>query len=299
MSTDKRGLPTASVAAPADKRFRRAETRPGRKGGSWWRSAALRWGVMLVILLTATGFGLSSAVRAQVFSINRIVVRGNSRLSTGEVMAIVDGLRGGSLFSANLDTYRAKLMDSPWVASATFRRVLPATIELRIVERVPMAIGRLGTQLYLVDATGVIIDEYGPQYSQFDVPIVDGLVQTPSAANPVVDPERARLAARFIEALAAAPLLRQHVSQIDVTNAHNLVVLIDQDPAQLYVGDKDFVARLQRYLDMAPTLKEQIADIDYVDLRFEERIPVNRRKAAPKTAVDAKSGAASSSKGKN
>ena len=299
MSADKRGLPVASVAAPADKRFRRAETRPGRKGGGWWRSAVLRWAVALVFLLVLAGVGLSSAVRAQVFSINRIVVRGNARLSTGEIMAIVDGLRGGSLLSANLETYRAKLLDSPWVATATLRRVLPSTIDLRIVERVPMAIGRLGTQLYLVDASGVIIDEYGPQYAQFDVPIVDGLVQTPSAATPVVDPERARLAARFIEALSAAPALRQHVSQIDVSNAHNLVVLIDQDPAQLYVGDRDFVARLQRYLDMASTLKEQISDIDYVDLRFEERIPVNRRKAAPKAAADAKSGTASSSKGKN
>ena len=283
--SEKRGLPAANVAAPADKRFRRAETRPGRKGGGWLHSTALRWGVAFVFLLVVVWLGLSSAVRAQMFSINRIVVRGNARLSTGEVLAIVDGLRGGSLFAANLETYRVKLLDSPWVADATFRRVLPATIELRIIERVPMAVGRLGDQLYLVDAAGLIIDDYGPQYAQFDLPIIDGLVSTPSATTPVVDPERARLAARFLDALSAAPALRQHVSQIDVSNAHNLVVLIDQDPAQLYVGDKDFVARLQRYLEMAPTLKEQISDIDYVDLRFEERIPVNRKKnstAVPK-----------------
>jgi len=283
--SEKRGLPAANVAAPADKRFRRAVTRPGRKGGGWLRSKALRWGVAFVFLLVIVGLGLSSAVRAQMFSINRIVVRGNARLSTGEVLAIVDGLRGGSLFSANLETYRVKLLDSPWVADATLRRVLPATIDLRIIERVPMAVGRLGDQLYLVDAAGMIIDDYGPQYSQFDLPIVDGLVSMPTATTPVVDPERARLAARFLDALSATPALRQHVSQIDVSNAHNLVVLIDQDPAQLYVGDKDFVARLQRYLEMAPTLKEQISDIDYVDLRFEERIPVNRKKnsaAVPK-----------------
>lgn len=288
--SEKRGLPAASVAAPADKRFRRAETRPGRKGGGWWRSKALRWGVAFVALVCVLGLGLSSAVRAQVFSINRIVVRGNARLSTGEVLAIVDGLRGDSLFAANLEAYRVKLLDSPWVADATLRRVLPSTIDLRVIERVPMAVGRLGEQLYLIDASGVIIDEYGPQYVQFDLPIVDGLVSTPSAATPVVDPERARLAARFLEALSAAPALRQHVSQIDVSNAHNLVVLIDQDPAQLYVGDKDFVARLQRYQEMAPTLREQITDIDYVDLRFEERIPVNRKRPAtaaakPVTAV--------------
>jgi len=299
MSAGLRGLPSTSVPAPADKRFRRAETRPGRRGGGWLRSKALHWGVAIVMVVGLAGVGLSQVVRAQIFSINRIVVRGNSHLSVGEVLAIVDGLRGGSLFAANLESYRAKLLDSPWVADATMRRVLPATIDLRIVERVPMAVGRLGDQLYLVDPTGVIIDEYGPQYVQFDLPIVDGLVSTPSAATAVVDPERARLAARFLDALAAAPALRPHISQIDVSNAHNLVVLIDQDPALLHVGDKDFVARLQRYMEMASTLKEQIGEIDYVDLRFEDKVVVNRKRPAAKATVDAKTVPAGSSKGKH
>ena len=45
-----RGLPTTSVPAPADKRFRRADTRPGRKGGGWWRSSLFRWAVALVFV---------------------------------------------------------------------------------------------------------------------------------------------------------------------------------------------------------------------------------------------------------
>ena len=294
-----RGLPTSTVAAPADRRFRRAETRPGRRGGGgWWQSRALRRGVAAVFVVGLAGFALSSAVRAQMFSINRIVVRGNSRLSTGEIVAIVDGLRGGSLFAADLEIYRAKLLDSAWVADVTLRRVLPSTIDLRIVERVPMAVGRLGEQLYLVDATGVIIDDYGPQYVGFDLPIVDGLVSTPSATAPVVAPDRARLAARFLEALGAAPALRPHVSQIDVSNARNLVVLIDQDPALLYVGDTDFVTRLQRYLEMAPTLKDQLGDIDYVDLRFDERITVKRKGPVTAATADATSAPAGSRKGK-
>lgn len=294
MSAPTRGLPSSNVPATADKRFRRAETRPGRRGGGWLRSRVFRWAVVAVMLVGSGAVGLSSAVRAQVFQISRVVVRGNSHLSTGEVLAILDGLRGGSLFAADLDGYRTKLLDSPWVADATLRRVLPSTIDLRIVERVPMALGHLGDQLYLVDATGVIIDEYGPQYAQYDLPVVDGLVSTPTANAPVVDPERARVAARFLEAMASTPVLRSRVSQIDVSNAHNVVVLINQDPALLYLGDRDFASRLQRYLEMAPTLKEQISDIDYVDLRFDERIPVNRKRpasgAAAKPVTDAGKG---------
>ena len=44
-----------------------------------------------------------------------------------------------------------------------------------------MGVGRLGTAAYLIDGKGVIIDEYGPQYAQYDLPILDGLVSAPTA----------------------------------------------------------------------------------------------------------------------
>ena len=33
--------------------------------------------------------------------------------------------------------------------------------------------------MYLVDERGVIIDQYGPQYADLDLPIVDGLSAAP------------------------------------------------------------------------------------------------------------------------
>jgi cell division septal protein FtsQ len=272
-----RALPSAGVAAPADKRFRRAENRPGRGGASWLRSRALRWSAGVIVVLISLVAGFAKLSSAGVFTVDRVVVHGNSRLSTGEVLTLVDGLKGESVFSADLERYRARLLDSPWVADATMRRVLPSTIDLRVTERAPIAVGRLGDQLFLVDPSGVIIDEYGPQYAQYDLPIVDGLVTSPSQGLPAVDAERARLVARFVDAIAGMPAVRQHVSQLDVSDAHNLIAILDQDPVALRLGDRDFAARLQRYLELAPSLKEQIQEIDAVDLRFDERIPVSRK----------------------
>lgn len=280
MSPSPRTLPSAGVAAPADKRFRRAETRPGRGSASWVRSPLLRWSLIAAIAVGGGAAGFIRLTRAGFFNIDRVLVRGNSRLSTGEVMMLVDGLRGESVFGADLEHYRARLLDSPWVADATLRRVLPSTIDLRINERVPIAVGRLGDQLFLVDPSGVIIDEYGPQYAQYDLPIVDGLVTSPAHGGPAVDEDRARLLARFVDALSAVPAIRQHVSQVDVSDPYNLVAILDQDPVALRLGDRDFVARLQRYLELAPSLKDQIQEIDAVDLRFDERIPVSRKPGA-------------------
>ena len=107
----------------------------------------------------------------------RIVVHGNVRLSSGEVQALVDGLRGTSILTADLQAYRARLLESPWVADVALRRVLPSTIEVFVSERVPIGLSRLGQQLYLVDRSGTMIDEFGPRYAEFDLPIIDGAVR--------------------------------------------------------------------------------------------------------------------------
>ncbi|HEV7635838.1 MAG TPA: FtsQ-type POTRA domain-containing protein, partial [Bradyrhizobium sp.] len=159
------------------------------------------------------------------------------RLSSGEVRAIVDGLRGSNILTVDLPGYRRRLMGSPWVADVALRRVLPSTVEVFVSERRPMGLCRLGGQLYLVDRFGTVIDEFGPQYAEFDLPIVDGLVRTPASGAPALDERRADLAARVIDAIAPRKDLAQRVSQIDVTELHDAVVLLEGDSALLHLGD--------------------------------------------------------------
>jgi hypothetical protein len=64
------------------------------------------------------------------------------------------------------------------------------------------------------------------------------------------------------------------LSQIDVSNARNAVVMLEGDPALLHLGDDRFLERVLSYLDLAATLRERIDEIDYVDLRFDERVYV-------------------------
>jgi cell division septal protein FtsQ len=67
------------------------------------------------------------------------------------------------------------------------------------------------------------------------------------------------------------------VSQIDVADAHDAVVLLDDDEALLHLGDDKFLERLKSYLEVASALHDRVPDIDYVDLRFEDRVYVRPR----------------------
>ena len=267
-----------SVRAPAEKNFRRAKVRPsGKKGAAWrrwmsWRAA--RWALALAVVAYVGYSATSLALHASGLQVRRITVRGNARISSGEVQAIVDGLRGSSIITADLTGYRRRLMESPWVADVAMRRVLPSTIEVFVSERRPMGLCRLGQTLYLIDPAGTLIDEYGPQYAEFDLPIIDGLVTAPSAGRPTIDEDRAALAARVLDALASRRDIAKRISQIDVADAHDAVVLLQDDPALLHLGEERFLERLQSYVDLAPALRQRVPEIDYVDLRFEERVYV-------------------------
>ncbi len=267
------------VKAPSEKNFRRSKTHPAsRKGASGalrivsWRIA--RYAVALAVVGYAGYRATTLVLHASALQVRRIAVHGNVRISSGEVQAIVDGLRGSSILTADLGSYRRRLMGSPWIADVALRRVLPSTVEVFISERRPMGLCRLGTPLSVIDAGGTLIDEFGPQYAEFDLPIVDGLVSAPSSGQPTIDEGRAELAARVIDALAPRKDIADRISQIDVRDVHDAVVMLQDDSALLHLGEDKFLERLQSYVDLAPALREQVREIDYVDLRFGDRVYV-------------------------
>ena len=267
------------VSAPADKRFRRARVDPSRRK-LWrpsWKTVALTLGVCAV-----SGYALYRAAHlvlsSEVLTVSRITVTGNQRMSRGEVMAIVDELEGQNMMAVDLDRWRRKLMDSPWVANAEMRRVFPGTLSVVISEREPLGIGRIGEGNFLIDRHGVIIDEFGPSYAELDLPIIDGLDAGAESGSVIVDEARAALAGRLLADFQSRPDLAKQISQIDVSDVRDAVVILDGDPALVRVGDSQFVERVQSYLDLAPALRERVPEIDYVDLRFGERVYVRPAK---------------------
>lgn len=272
-----------AVSAPNDKRFRRARVSPvarrgrGRKSRVYLGVAVLTAAVVGVAYVAVRAF-----VTADALTITRITVSGHARVSRGEVVARLDGLRGRNMLGLNLEEWRMRVLASPWVEDVAIRRVLPGTVDVAVVERQPVGLGRVGDALYLLDQRGGIIDEFGPDHAEFDFPIIDGLVVTDGsqADSPAVDAGRAALAMRLLAALHTRPDLASRVSQIDVSDARDAVVLLKGDSALVRVGDGQFIERLQSYLDLAPALRREVPRIDYVDLRFGERVYVRPQTSA-------------------
>ena len=272
------------VKAPAEKNFKRAKVKPGRAKRSrsrvGWTIA--RHLAALLLFFYAGYRAVNLVVGAAPLQVGKIVVTGNVRLSTAEVEAL---------------TRRAPRPQHPDGRSGC----LPAAPARVAVDRRRRA------------AAGAAVDDRGAdrrahadghqpagQPAVSDRPQRDGDRRV-RAALPRVRPADHRRPGPVAEEGQAgdrrgtrrargrgARLGRRRaarspsgVSQVDVSNAHDVVVLLEGDPAQLHLGDERFVERLQSYLEVASALRERVADIDYVDLRFDERVYVEAARLGP------------------
>jgi cell division septal protein FtsQ len=284
-----------AITVPADRRFRRTETRPVRRTrlrSRWW------WQLLrsLVIISGLAAGGYQAAVfatTAPALRVQNLSVDGNRRLSAGEVSALLDGLKGENLLTADLERWRERLLASSWVADAELRRRLPGTVDVVVTEREPIGIARWRDDLYLVDAAGGVIDEFGPRYADCDLPLIDGLL-VPGAAGSLVDQTRGRLVAELMTDIRRRPDVARRVSQIDVTNPYDVHVILDGDPAVIRLGTTRFLERIWEYVELQAALRQRVPAIDYVDLRFDDRIYVgpSAQPAAVETAGEAGGGPA-------
>src|SRR5262249_12639743 len=144
--------------------------------------------------------------------------------------------RDTNVLEADLDGWRRRLLGSAWIKEASLRRELPGTVDVTIAERDPLGIGRIDEKLYLVATDGVVIDGYSPKYAAFDLPLIDGLHAGPRNTDGLlVDERRAALAADVLHDLQRSVELAGRVSQIDVSNDEDAVVLLADDPARVHL----------------------------------------------------------------
>jgi cell division protein FtsQ len=262
----------AGIAVTPDRRFRRSEHRPAHRRATQFVVRAIVAAVTLMTVASAAVWAAHSIVDAPWLRVDRLVVTGTARLTAEDVERMVIGIRRESILRVDFAAYRRRVLESPWVADVTLWRRLPSTVEIRVRERAPMALARVGHQLYLTDATGIIIDEFGPEYADVHAPIVTGLISTGDSTARLVDRERVQLTSAFLATLSDWPALRDRVSEIDVSRQDDVVVLMEGETAWLHLGHERFLERLKTYVEVRPSLADQLGELDSVDLRFDGRL---------------------------
>ena len=254
---------------------------------SYFRVAVivLATGASAGALFAAGEFLLASPTMA-LTSPGQVDLTGNHFVARSSVLEIFAPDRGRSVLRIPLAQRRAQLEALPWVERATVRRALPNRIEVEIVERTPIAFVRDGTDLFLADKDGMILDR--PLEADFHFPVVTGI----TAAMPREDrARRMQLMSDFMNQIRQARAdAGDSVSEIDLSDANDVQATFAglqgagaAVPGALLVhfGNSDFHDKFQVLLNNISQWQAAAGQIASVDLRFEREVVVNPENPNP------------------
>jgi cell division protein FtsQ len=221
----------------------------------------------------------------------QVGLSGNHFVSRASVLQLFAVDRGRSILRVPIAQRRAQVESLPWVESATVRRVLPNRIQVDVVERAPVAFLREGSDMLLIDAHGVMLDQ--PQRADFRFPVVTGILP----GMPLDEREkRMQLFQNFsqqVEEARAGAMNR--VSEVDLSDANDLIASITglqksasfggagrqgDLPVVVHFGDADFGGKYVTLVDDIAQWRATAGEVDSVDLRFSREAVVNPEIAA-------------------
>src|SRR5579872_2625388 len=170
------------------------------------------------------------------------------------------------------------------------RRVLPNRIRVNIVERTPIAFLKVGNQLELIDAHGVILDRADAEDLRF--PIVTGI----SEALPREEREtRMQMYQEFLKDIdlvgfAPGPEKQsrigvhpsEKVSEVDLSNPKDLRVVMtglaglnDPQAVTIHFGQSDFTGKFSMLADNFLQWQANAGRIQSIDLEYSRQVVIN------------------------
>ena len=247
-----------------------------RKAPRWsWRVPRVRVSKVAVLVPLAVLTGALALVPVARELLDRpvgaLIVEGTfQRVTAIEVeAAAAEALRGGFL-SLDLAGLRARIAALDWVDSVRVTRAWPDVVRVRVTEQ--QAAARWG-EAGLLNVRGELFTE-NARHLYAELPQLSG--------PPGTEAEVARLYLTVRGRLADANLSLAAL-RLDARGAVEIVL----GPGQVIkLGNRDLDARLERlFTVVAPTLAEELARVDYIDLRYTNGFAVGWDSPAPAEAT--------------
>ncbi|MGH9413794.1 MAG: cell division protein FtsQ/DivIB, partial [Terriglobales bacterium] len=265
---DETGYRRRRAPVPVRRRPGRAWTGYVRRG---WKPAAV------AALVLVACYGLYSLVfRSSWFLLqgsDQITITGARHTGIQRVRDVFSADLGRNTFFIPLSARRRAVERIPWVQKAAVLRLWPARLEVEIQERKPVAYARVGQNLDLIDAQGVLLER--PAKGNFDFPVLTGLDGI-HAANPNAGQwlaQRRVQIARWTALHAALQGLGQHsaydISEVNLSHPDNVgarVSLSAGNSVLVDLGNRNFAPRFQLFLSQIASWRQKYPNMTSVDL---------------------------------
>jgi len=184
-----------------------------------------------------------------------------------------------NILRIDLRLLKERLEKETWVQKVEIRRVLPSDLVIYVQERLPSVILELQGELMIADKDGWMLDKYEPRYGKLDMPVFKGLLGENAEHYRMYQEEntaRIRQALNMLSDIdSGCSSYTRNISEVDLSDRNNLKILLVDDTAEIYLGERDYKKRfctLMSNLNQYQELKDQYTEIPSVDMRFDGQI---------------------------
>ena len=255
---------------------------------------------LVLALAVAAYFGVREGARHFFFNnpdyqLKAINVQTDGTLNRDQILNVAGLHEGENVFRVNLAQVRDRLQDLPQVDEVQVVRKLPAEVDIRILERKPIAwISRekevsdpfASDAAFLVDARGVLMKEKELLPEYLGLPLISGCTSEALEPGKTVESVEANAALELLRLSAGSFMqTRFQIRQIDVSKGYCLLVT-DKNHTRVSFGFDQLDLQLQRLEQFLVYCDDSKQELATVNLLVQRNIPVTFAKPATEVIND-------------
>ena len=236
-------------------------------------------GLAKMVLVVACSYGIFSSYRfitqSPRFNINEINLVGHKRLSNEELSPWIGSIIGKNIFQLELDGISKRLVEHPWIQSASARRVFPQGIYVEIKERTPFAKIQM-EQVYVMDNYGVLLgaDLRGTN----KLPTITGIkMKNPKIGSNVADEEIIR-GLKMMRSLNQLPMFEKNpIDNVHISSRYRITFSTNTQDVKVHMRPEIAQESFKNLVLALGAIEKNEKDLSYIDLSFKNRVVVKHR----------------------
>ena len=227
-----------------------------------WKSFVTLAAVAVLTAMGIVGYTIVHYLRTSPrFAVQSVLVEGLNRVEDSHVYRQARLPDDANIFSVDLAGVRERVERLKWVRFATVQRVLPGTISIKVFERSPVGLGRVGNEIVQFDAFAQLLNRDSGGGAAF--PILDGL----SEDEPEGNQKKVDLYLRIMEELHG----KDELSEVHINDDLEVSVVSQSEPILVTLGAEKFRERWGHYLQLRTKIRTEYPDTVQVDFRFKNQ----------------------------
>jgi len=230
----------------------------------------VRWRHIVFFFLVIAGFffglmeGYLYLINCDDFAVKKTEIVCRQEFVGRDIRALLDASKFRNLLLLDLGRLKDRIEAHRWVEEARLRKVFPSTLKIEIKEREPAAVLKAGDSFLLIDRDGVWLEQLAAR-EDANLPLF-----LDSASFKDNYQEKLGLAWRCLDALT--PNQRLEIEALDLSDPESASVYLLGQTTRLILGGERFSERLSFIQSYKETMEGQNGPLEYVDLRFDDRI---------------------------